>query len=495
MAAMQYIQEALATVLTPELLVLVVVVSLIGILLGATPGIGPTLALVLFFPFTFVLEAEVGLSLMAVLYGSTTFGGSVSAILVNIPGTPGSAATLLDGYPLTKQGKAALALGAATLSSFIGAVIGLIFLALFAPLLADFSLAFGPADFFMLAVFGLSIISAVTRGSLLKSLVAVSLGVLFASVGTDPIRASPRYVFDTFYLQGGVDLVVLLVGLFAVSQAIEMTLSTDSTAQMAISDTSVWHGVREAVNDWTGMLRGGLIGTIVGSIPGVGISAANFLSYLVAVRFSKSPETFGTGNPKGVVAAESANNGSAMGALVPAMALAIPGGASAAVFIGVMVTYGISPGPQAFEATSLPYVIYISILLGNLVFLAGGLLGGKYFARVNELSDDVLLAAIISFALMGAYAVRTNILDVVVAVLIGLFAFGLERRGYSLVAFIMGFILAPIAERGFQRALLISGGDYGIFVESPISAILLILSLVMFLSPIALRLRSDGEGA
>jgi putative tricarboxylic transport membrane protein len=210
---------------------------------------------------------------------------------------------------------------------------------------------------------------------------------------------------------------------------------------------------------------------------------------------SKTPETFGTGNPKGVVAAESANNGSAMGALVPAMALAIPGGASAAVFIGVMVTYGISPGPQAFEATSLPYVIYISIFLGNAVFLAGGLLGGKYFARVNELSDDVLLAAIISFALMGAYAVRTNIVDVVVAVLIGLFAFGLDRRGYSLVAFIMGFILAPIAERGFQRALLISGGDYGIFVESPISAILLVLSIVMFFSPIVIQLRSDGGSA
>jgi putative tricarboxylic transport membrane protein len=256
-----YVQEALSTVLTPELLVLIVVVSVVGILLGATPGIGPTLALVLFFPFTFVLEAEVGLSLMAVLYGSTTFGGSVSAILVNIPGTPGSAATLLDGYPLTKQGKASLALGAATLSSFVGAVVGLLFLAMFAPVLADFSLAFGPADFFMLAVFGLSIISAVTRGSLLKSLVAVSLGVLFASVGTDPIRASPRYVFDTFYLQGGIDLVVLLVGLFAVSQAIDMTLSTGSATRLAVSETSVWQGVREAVDDWTGMLRGGLIGT------------------------------------------------------------------------------------------------------------------------------------------------------------------------------------------------------------------------------------------
>ena len=495
MAATQYIQEALATILTPELLLLVIVVSTIGILLGATPGIGPTLALVLFFPFTFVLEAEVGLSLMAVLYGSTTFGGSVSAILVNIPGTPGSAATLLDGYPLTKQGKAALALGAATISSFVGAIIGLIFLAMFAPVLADFSLAFGPADFFMLAVFGLSIISAVSRGSLLKSLVAVSLGVVFASVGTDPIRASPRYVFDTFYLQGGIDLVVLLVGLFAVSQAIEMTLSTDSTARMAVSETSVWEGAREALKDWTGMLRGGLIGTIVGSIPGVGISAANFLSYLVTVRLSKEPETFGTGNPKGVIAAESANNGSAMGALVPAMALAIPGGASAAVFIGVMVTYGISPGPQAFNATPLPYVIYFSILLGNIVFVFGGLLGGKYFARINELSDDILLTAIISFALVGAYAVRTNILDIIVAVLIGLFAFVLERRGYSLVAFIMGFILAPIAERGFQRALLISNGDYGIFVASPISAILLALSIIMFLSPIVLRLRGNGEGA
>ena len=496
MATTQALIEALGLILEPQLLLVIVGISIIGIILGALPGVGPTLAMALFFPFTFALDPVTGLVIMAVIYGSATYGGSISAILVNVPGTPGSAATLLDGYPMTRQGRGAVAIGISTMGSFTGALIGLLLLAFFAPVLADISLLFGPPQFFWLAVLGLSTVSAVSGDSLLKALVAMSLGIFFASIGVDPIRAQPRFVFDTFYLQGGIDLIVLLVGLFAISQSIELALESDETVTAASAEMrgNVWDGVRESFDDWFGLLRGSVIGTVVGSIPGLGISAANFLSYLTAVNLSNHPETFGKGEPKGIVAAESANNGSAMGALIPAMALAIPGGAAAAVFIGVMLTYGITPGPNVFE-TTLPYVVFIAIFLGDIVMLLVGLFAAKHIAKVTSLPNDVILTGIVVFALVGSFTVRNNIMDVGVALFFGLLGVLLSRRGYSLISFILGFILAPIAERGFQRALLISGGDYGIFVASPIDIVLIILSIIFLFSPILLRLRGSSPAS
>jgi putative tricarboxylic transport membrane protein len=486
--------EALQIVLEPRIIVAIFLVSIIGVVLGALPGVGPTLAMALFFPFTFVLEPEIGLMIMAVLYGSTTYGGSISAILVNVPGTPGSAASLLDGYPMTQQGLGALAIGISTVSSFFGAVIGLILLGLFAPLLAQLIFVFGPPEFFLLAVLGFSTVSAVSGESIFKSLAAMALGVFFASVGTDPIRAMPRFTFDTLYLQGGINLIVMLVGLFAISQAIELALGSDVQSQEGGPvGGNVWDGFREVFKDKIGVVRSGILGTVVGAIPGLGISAANFLSYMTAVNASDHPERFGSGEPKGVIAAEAANNGSAMGALIPAMALAIPGGAAAAVFIGTMLTYGITPGPNVFEQT-LPYVVFISILIGDIAFLFFGLFGAKYVARVTSLPRDVLLTGIVVFALLGSFTVRNNILDVGVAMAFGLLGFLMARRGYSLVSFILGFILAPIAERGFQRALLISNNDYGVFVARPLDWVLIALSIIVLLSPIIIRFRSNRAG-
>lgn len=488
MLLQQYFADAAALVFTPQFLVLIVAASIIGIFLGSMPGVGPALTLALAFPFTFAMEPEMGLMLMAVLYGSTTYGGSVSAILINVPGTPGSAATLLDGYPLTRQGKAALAIGVATISSFVGAVIGLAFLALFAPMLAELSLILGPPEMFLLAVLGLATVSAVSRGSMFKGFAAASFGVVVASIGSDPISGQVRFTASTYYLQGGIDLVVMLIGLFAVSQTIDMAVSEKGLAEESLIGGTVWGGVRESLQHKSAIVRSSIIGSIVGAIPGAGITTANFLSYIFAVNLSDDPDSFGTGNPEGVVAAEAANNGSTMGALVPAMALAIPGGASAAVFIGAMMSYGITPGPNAFEGT-LPYVIYISILLGDIVFLAVGLTSAKYVARVTTIRHDVVMAGILSIALIGAFAVRSNILDVGVAIVIGVLGYLMGKYGYSLVGFVLGFILGPIAERGFQRSMLLADGDYAIFVESYISIALLVTTLILFFSPIAVRVR------
>lgn len=481
--------EALISVLSPRNLAIITSVAFIGVVLGALPGVGPALALALFFPFTFAMDSETALMVMGVLYGATTYGGSIPAILLNIPGTAGSTATLLDGYPMTQQGRGAEALGASAAASACGALIGLTLLAVFAPLMAQVALILGPPEYFMLAVFGMSVVSVVASGSLLKSMTAMCLGVFFASIGTDPITAIPRFTFGTTYLQGGIDLIVLLVGLFAVSQAIELIVegSTEANEEYPpVSLSEVIDGIYSIADSKWNTLRSSLLGTVMGSIPGMGITSANFLAYLLAAAVSHNPESFGNGNPQGVIAGESANNGSAMGALIPAMALGIPGGAAAAVFIGALLTYGITPGPTVFQER-LPYVIFASIFFGTIAFFVAGTLGGQYFARVTYLPTNIIVAGVLTFALVGSFAARNNILDVGAAVFFGIFGYVLSQRGYSLVAFILGFILTPIAETGFQRALIISDGDYTIFFRSSIALALFAASVVLFFLPFALR--------
>lgn len=489
MVSAQLFGEALSIVFELELLLIIFAVSLIGVALGALPGIGPALAMALFFPLTFVVPPEQGLSIMAVLYGSTAYGGSISAIIVNVPGTGGSAATLLDGYPMTQRGEGAKAIGISTVSSFSGAMFGLICLTVFAPTLGRWALGIGQAQFFWLAVIGLSAVSAVSGRSLLKSIAAMCLGVVFATIGMDPIRGQERFTFDTFYLEAGMNLIVVLIGIFAISQAIAFSLQMkqEDGTEIAELGGSAMSGFKSVWNNKFGVLRSSIIGTAVGAIPGAGMSTANFLSYIVAANTSKNPEEFGTGREEGLIAAEVANNGSTMGALIPAMTLAIPGGAAAAVFIGVMLSYGITPGPQAFEGP-LPYVIFISIFLGDVVFLVFGLVAAGYIAKIIELPRDVLFSSIVIFSLVGAFAMRNNNFDVGAAIIFGLIGYLLMRRGYSIIAFILGFILTPIAEKGFQRALLISDGDWMIFFDGALNIALFLASLLLLSSPILFRL-------
>lgn len=486
------VSEIVSFFRSPETLALLVFVSLTGILLGALPGIGPTLALALAFPFTFAMEPAEGLMVMAVLYGSTTYGGSISAILVNIPGTAGSMATLLDGFPMTQRGEALTALSISVTSSFVGAIVGLVFLALFAPVLADVSLLVGPAQFFLLAVLGLSIVSAVVQGSMIKSFVSASLGFLLSVVGVDPFTGINRYVFGFDYLLNGINLVVLAVGMFALSQALKMSLDTETIAEVADLAGSTLQGVLTTIRNLPTAIQGSITGSFIGSVPGVGVATANFLAYLVAMQTSKNPERFGSGEPRGVVSGEAANNASAMGALIPTMALAIPGGAAAAIFLSAMTTYGITPGQNVFSST-LPYIVIVSILLGDIVFLVAGLLGAKYFARVSTLPNEAVLVGIVVFSFAGSFAVRNNILDVGAALVFGILAFVMQRKDYSLIAFIIAFILGPIAEDGFRRALLISDGDFSVFVSDSISLVLLAASIVVFFTPIVLRIVRRSE--
>lgn len=487
MSTLAFLSEAIATLLTVENILLIVFISVIGVILGAIPGIGPTLAMALFFPFTFTMEPATGLSVMAVLFATSTYGGSIPAILLRIPGTPGSAATLLDGYPLTQSGRGAEALGLSAVSSWIGGTIGIIALLLFAPSLADLSLILGPPELFLLAVFGLSTVAAVTQGNILKSLAAVSLGIFFASIGTDPIVGQPRFTFDIMYLQGGINIIVLLVGLFAISQVIKLTVEQ---VKISNGDTdiqgNVMKGALTAAKSPVNTIRSGIIGTFVGAVPGAGLPAANFLAYLVSLMSSSDSDAYGQGEPDGVIAGEAANNGSAMGSLIPAMALSIPGGPASAVFIGVMLSYGITPGPSAFQGT-LPYVVFVSIILAQIIFLILGLFAADKLSKLIQLPTNLLITGITMFALVGSFAVRNNVLDMGVAIFFGVLGYAMEKRDYSLIAFVLAVILAPIAEKGFQRSMLISHDDWSIFVSSNIAIGLIIASVAVFMTPVLFR--------
>jgi putative tricarboxylic transport membrane protein len=305
--------------------------------------------------------------------------------------------------------------------------------------------------------------------------------VLFATVGSDPITGLPRFTFDTFYLQGGLNLVVVLVGMFSVPQVIDMVNRAMISATGKV-EGRLLDGIKFTFSRPIKTLRGSLIGTFVGAVPGVGATAANFISYLTAVSVADDPDSFGQGNAEGLIAAETANNGSAMGSLVPAMALAIPGSATAAIFIGAMLVHGITPGIQAFEGT-LPWVIYVSIVVGALMFLVIGLVGAPYFTRITLLPSDALIAGVVIFALVGSFAVRNNPIDVGLAIGAGLVAYIMMQNGYSVVAFVLAYVLTPISERGFLRALTVSGGDLGIFFSTPLAIGLALVSLTVLLSP------------
>ena len=340
--------EALPLLLDWNIWVLTVSGVLIGMLLGALPGVGPAVAVAILIPLTFHWDAADALIFLGVLYPATVYGGSISAILFNVPGHGGSAATVLDGYPLCQQGKGAEALGLSAAASFVGGLFGVTALILFSPILAGFGLRFGPAENFILGILGLSIIAVVIRTSTLKGLISALLGLLISTIGYDLVTGEIRYTFGTLYLQDGVPFVQALIGLFAISQAIRLSISGRAIASQARFQGHLVEGSLRVLKYPVTLIRSSVIGTVIGALPGAGMVTASFVSYGEAVRASKDPERFGKGEPEGVIAAEAANNASILAALIPTITLGIPGGAGVAVFMGAMILHGITPGPMAF---------------------------------------------------------------------------------------------------------------------------------------------------
>lgn len=476
---------AAAIVFQWQNMALILGIGLLGLFIGFLPGIGPLTALPLFLPMTYGMQPGPALILLAVLYMSVTYGGSLSAILMNTPGTAASAATCLDGYPMAKQGKGGVAIGISMMSSFIGGFVGLAGLVFLSPIIAEFALKFQPAEYFMLAVLGLVLIAASTKGNILKSFIAGGFGFIVSTIGMDLMTGHTRFAFGTTYLRGGIPLVPMIIGLFAFAEVFVLVESGGKTiSKKGELSGSIIDGLKEPFRHLKTLIRSSFIGLAIGVIPGEGSAVANFTAYLTEARLNKRGDQFGSGVPEGVIAPEASNNACVLGALVPTLTLGIPGGGVAAVFLGGVMLHGLNPGFELFTRNlDILTTLFFGLFVANFILLFSGSILSRYAARVTIIPINILAPTIIALGILSTYAIRSHTLDVVAAILAGILGYFMKRYDYSTIPFLVAFILSPIAEKSFYQALLLSEGSYLTFVLRPISGILLLLSILALVVP------------
>jgi putative tricarboxylic transport membrane protein len=467
-----------------QILLFIIIGVFTGICIGSLPGLTATMGVALVLPLTFGMDAAPGILLLIGVYVGAIYGGSISAILLRTPGTPAAAATVLDGYEFSKRGESGRALGISTVSSFIGGLVSVAALWLISPQLAKLALKFSAPEFFLLAVFGLSIISSISGNSLSKGLLCGALGISLSFIGIDSITGYPRFTFNNINLLSGMSFIPVMIGLFAMSQAfstIENIFATDEVSQKV---SKVW----PTKSDWKVIFKiapiSGVIGTFIGIVPGAGAEIGAFVSYSQAKRFSKYPELFGTGIPDGVAAPEAGNNGVTGGALIPMLTMGVPGDAVAAILIGALTVQGLQPGPLLFsEHTTLVYSIFLGMFVANCTMLILGLSCLKLFVKVLSVPKTILTPMIFILCIVGSYAINTSFFDVGVMLFFGILGFFMQKADISVSPAVLGIILGPMAESNFRRALLMSEGSYKIFFSSAIAIVFLVLIIFTLVMP------------
>lgn len=492
MAILESLIPVLQSILEPVTLLLIAGGVLYGIIFGVIPGLGPILAVTLLIPVSFVLDPLTAISTMAAAYVGSVYGGSISAILLNIPGEATSVATTFDGYPMTKDGRSNIALGASVTSSFIGGIISVIALMMFAPLLGNLAVQFGAIQFFALGLFGLVVVTAVTRGSLLQGGVATVIGLIAGTVGVSEFGFT-RFTFGTDYLASGVPLVPLVVGLFAVSEAILLLYQgeeqivdeegDEGDTPLLETTGKISDGVRQTLSRSSAVLRSTAIGIGIGIIPGIGASLANFVAYFHIESTSPDGDRFGQGIIDGVIGPEASNNAVTAAALVPTLVLGIPGNATTAVLLSALQFNQIRIGPLLFSETPVfAYSFFASILLANVFMFGFGYVLSSRFAKITRISTAYVAPAVLIMSILGVFVVNFSALDSIVALLIGVVTVLFRRFGFPPVNILFGYILAPIIEENFHRVFRISGGDPMIFFTSPSALFLYGLSLLTILT-------------
>ncbi|MEW6661026.1 MAG: tripartite tricarboxylate transporter permease [Bacillota bacterium] len=480
---------ALVNLLEPANLAVLVGGVFLGLLSGATPGISGTMMVVLLIPITYSLPADTSFLLLAAVYCASVFSGSISAILFRTPGAPEAVATTLDGYEMTKKGKAAEALGVSIFSSATGGLIGTIILITVAPRLAKVALKFGPTEYFALAMVGLSVITVLGASNMVKAVISGLFGLFLATIGIDPTAGVPRFTFGIGALMSGMELVSVLIGLFAISEVLRRVLEDNTVKQQVGKITSTLPNLPMIKRLSGTIFRSSLIGTFIGILPGIGATTAAMVGYSEAVRWSKHPEKFGTGVEEGVAAPESSNNAAANGAMVPLLALGIPGSATTAVLLGAFILHGIQPGPLLFfQQPLLVNTLFLGLFISNflILFMAKPFIKG--FANIIRIPYSILGPLILMLCILGTFAIRNNIMDVWFALLFGVIGYVLEKYHFPLAPIILGLVLGGMAEQELRRALIMSGGKWGVFLQSPIALSLLIAGAVLMFWPVVAKL-------
>lgn len=477
-----------SVVLDPYLIFLILLTTVMGVVIGVLPGLGATTGAALLLPFTLTMEPVHAIAVLATIYVSATFAGSITAILINTPGTSAAAATTFDGYPLAQRGEAGRALGVAVVSSTIGGVFSVIVLCIAAPLLARVAYEFRPPEYFALTLFGLSMLATISAGGTVKNLMGGVFGVWLATIGAEPSTGIERFMFGNYELYEGLSFVPVFIGLFAMSELLAQSARINQAVD-AVAMKAVKLPTREDYKRiWKTVLRSCGIGTFIGVLPAEGATVASMIGYAEARRWSKKKEEFGKGSIEGIAGAESANNAATGGAMVPTMVLGIPGsGTTAVILVGLMV-HGLRPGPYLFtEQVDKVYQIFGAMLLANIMFMAMGLYAAKIFARISLVPLRFLWPIVFALAVIGAYALSASLLDVWIVLIFGVIGYFARRFGFAVAPIAVGLILGEMVESNFQNSLKMFDGQWWLIGTQPLAVLFLVLAFLGLFGPLILK--------
>ena len=482
---MTLVMEALAQLLTVENFIFTNIGIFVGIIFGAIPGMSGNLGITVFLPFTFTMGTVPALLMLCGIFFGSNFGGSISAILINTPGTNGACATLLDGYPMAKNGHPLKALDMALIASTVGGLVSALCLLFFSPQISKVALNFGAPEYFALALFGLSIIASVSGESILKGLVSGAVGMLVASVGIDSVSGVTRFTFGNVKMYNGIKMIAVLLGVYAIAQLIsrvngndagvrqELNLQGDKKERVAMPDVKRVSPV---------MLQSSVIGSLIGAIPGSGSAIAAYIAYNEAKRKAKPDEHFGEGELKGIAAPESANNGATASCLIPLLTLGIPGDAVAATLMGAFTMHGLVVGPKLFSASGpIVYAMMIGCVVAQVFMFFQGRYLMPLFVKITNIPQDLLTALLMLICCAGSFAIANSVFEVHVMLIFGVIAYMMSKCDFPPVPIVLGMVLGPIAESNLRNALTLSSGSWSIFVKRPICLAFIILTFIMII--------------
>ncbi|WP_077706029.1 tripartite tricarboxylate transporter permease [Virgibacillus dokdonensis] len=468
-----------------EGIIFVFIGVLAGTFIGMLPGLGPISAIAVMIPISYGFDPTIALVMMAGVYYGAVFGGSTSSILLNAPGISGTVATAFDGHPLAKQGKAGKALAIAAISSFIGGTVGIVLLMLFAPMLASVAIAFGPPEYFALMLVALTAIASLSEGSLAKAFISGVIGFMFATVGIDAQTGTPRFTFGMTNLLSGIEFLVIALGLFALAEICFLIINSFKEKNDIHQNIGSLKLTKSDLKEMKGpATRQSFLGFIIGVLPGAGATIASFIGYIIEKKLSRRPEQFGKGSIKGLTAPETANNAATSGAFVPLLSLGIPGSGTTAVLLGALLVLGVQPGPLLFEdEPTLFWGVIASMYIGNVFLLILNLPLIPYISKLLLIPRPLLISLVITFCMLGVYAISFNTFDIYLLLIFGVIGFLMRLARFPAPPFILSFILGGMMEQSLRQSLTISEGGLGIFLESPIAMALFIVALLSIVIP------------
>lgn len=474
---------AFNAILTPEIMLIIFAAGLIGTLVGALPGLGPSAGIALMMPLTFGMDQITGLSLLTGVYMGTMYGGRLTAILLNTPGDAPAIITALEGYSLMKKGKGGLALGISAISSFVGGMVGLVALIFFSPIIAEYAIYLGPPEYFLLMLLGFSMIIALAGDDVIKAIIVTLFGILLSTIGSDYISGNIRFAVIPEMIEG-INFVAIIIGLYGIGEVlynIERKISLNM-GKPKFKFSEYFPNRHEFKKMLPATLRGSAIGTSIGVLPGAGATVATFLSYGLEKKISKHPEEFGHGAIEGLASPEATNNAAVPGSLIPLLTLGIPGSGGTAIMLGALIMFGLQPGPLLmYQSADIVWGTIAGLILANIFLFASNILLIPFFINMLRLVQKHISAIVVSFCLVGAFSLNYGTFDIWIAVIFGVIGYLMKKADYPTGPFILALVLTPLTENYFRQSIMLGQGSWSIFIQNPVSITFLVIVSSVFL--------------